>query len=241
MLQNYISSADNTEKESPYSKYMASVECHVCHGTKLSQQTMAFTVAGKNYSEVENMELKLLGTWISTFEDKRITDDKRILVEEIKDSIITKIKALEKLNVGYLSLSRSIPSLSGGERQRVRIATQLTCSLKGLIYILDEPCKGLHHRDIVGIINATRDLIQGENTVISIEHNKQYITEADYIVEMGPVGGPEGGYIIRSGNDNNKATIELEFKDTKSFDNNLYFNNICFRNIHAQDVMMPIG
>ena len=97
----------------------------------------------------------------------------------------------------YLTLGRSIPSLSGGEIQRVRLANQLSCSLSGIVYILDEPCKGLHYRDINSIIKVTKSLIEKGNTVIAIEHNKQYITEADKIIELGPVGGPKGGYLIK--------------------------------------------
>ena len=108
------------------------------------------------------------------------------------------MESLIQLNVGYLSLNRSIPSLSGGERQRIRIATQLSCSLKGLLYIMDEPCKGLHHRDVKHIIQATLNLVNHNNTVIAIEHNKQYIKSADNIIQLGPVGGPKGGYILEN-------------------------------------------
>lgn len=241
MLQDQISNADNLSDNTPYSKFSTMVECHVCHGAKLSQQSMDYTVGGLNYSEVESMELASLGSWIAKLKDKRITGDKKKLVVQLTDSIMTKIDALEKLNLGYLSLNRSIPSLSGGERQRVRIATQLTCSLKGLIYILDEPCKGLHHRDIVRIIKATKDLINKENTVIAIEHNKQYISEADYKIELGPVGGPEGGYLLSAGRDNDKSTVELKFKKARTIDNYLKFRNINFRNIKSQDIELPIG
>ena len=241
MLQAQIASADSLSDNSPYSKYSTSVECHVCHGAKLSKQSMNYTVGGLNYGEVENMELTHLGSWIAHLEDNRITDDKKELVDQLTNSIISKVNALEKLNVGYLSLSRSIPSLSGGERQRVRIATQLTCSLKGLIYILDEPCKGLHHRDIVRIINATKDLIKKDNTVIAIEHNKHYISEADYKIELGPVGGPEGGYLLSAGKDNEKYSTELTFKKVRTIDSYLRFKNICFRNINSQDVNIPVG
>ncbi|MGG6497696.1 UNVERIFIED_CONTAM: excinuclease ABC subunit A, partial [Bacteroidetes bacterium 56_B9] len=85
------------------------------------------------------------------------------------------------------------PSLSGGELQRLRIANQLNCSLKGLIYILDEPCKGLHPRNIDGIILAVKKLVKKGNTVISIEHNLKYISEADKVIELGPEGGENGG------------------------------------------------
>lgn len=241
LLKNQIASANSMTQAAPYSKYAATTICHVCNGAKLGQKALEYTIGGLNYNEVESLEINALQSWLENFKDKRITEDKKVLVEQLKDSILQKLRALVGLNVGYLCLNRSVPSLSGGERQRVRIATQLTCSLKGLIYILDEPCKGLHHRDIVSIIDATRSLIQKGNTVIAIEHNKQYISEADYKIELGPVGGPEGGYLISSGVEQNNLKLIFDFKKSKEFKNYLKFNNISFRNISQQNAIFPIG
>lgn len=241
LLKDQIASADSMTQAAPYSKYAATTICHVCNGAKLGQRALEYTVGGLNYNEVESLEINALQSWLKNFKDKRITEDKKVLVEQIKDSILQKVKALVELNVGYLCLNRSVPSLSGGERQRVRIATQLTCSLKGLIYILDEPCKGLHHRDIVSIIDATRSLIQKGNTVIAIEHNKQYISEADYKIELGPVGGPEGGYLLSSGIEQKNLQLIFDFKKLKEFKDYLKFNNISFRNISKQNAIFPIG
>lgn len=241
LLKDQIASADSMTQAAPYSKYAATTICHVCNGAKLGQRALEYTVGGLNYNEVESLEINALQSWLENFKDKRITEDKKVLVEQIKDSILQKVKALVELNVGYLCLNRSVPSLSGGERQRVRIATQLTCSLKGLIYILDEPCKGLHHKDIVSIIDATRSLIQKGNTVIAIEHNKQYISEADYKIELGPVGGPEGGYLLSSGIEQKNLQLIFDFKKLKEFKDYLKFNNISFRNISKQNAIFPIG
>lgn len=241
LLEEQIASADSMTQAAPYSKYATTTICHVCNGAKLGQKALEYTIGGLNYNEVENLEINVLQSWLENFKDAKITEDKRILVEQLKDSILQKLRALVELNVGYLCLNRSVPSLSGGERQRVRIATQLTCSLKGLIYILDEPCKGLHHRDIVSIIDATRSLIKKGNTVIAIEHNKQYISEADYKIELGPVGGPEGGYLISSGVEQNNLKPIFDFKKLKEFKDYLKFNNISFRNISQQNAIFPIG
>ncbi len=241
LLKDQIASADSMTQAAPYSKYAATTICHVCNGAKLGQRALEYTVGGLNYNEVESLEINALQSWLKNLKDKRITEDKKVLVEQIKDSILQKVRALVELNVGYLCLNRSVPSLSGGERQRVRIATQLTCSLKGLIYILDEPCKGLHHRDIVSIIDATRSLIQKGNTVIAIEHNKQYISEADYKIELGPIGGPEGGYLLSSGIEQKNLQLIFDFKKLKEFKEYLKFNNISFRNISKQNAIFPIG
>ena len=98
--------------------------------------------------------------------------------------------------------------------QRVRLANQLSCSLSGIVYILDEPCKGLHYRDIDSIIKFTKSLIKKRNTVIAIEHNKQYITEADKIIELGPVGGPKGGYLIKDSTTKKDYVLKLRTRKT---------------------------
>lgn len=241
LLKKQISSADSKAQMASYAKYATTIVCHVCNGAKLDQNALKYTLGGLNYNEVESLEIISLQSWLENLKDNRITEAKKVLVEQLKDSILQKLKALVELNVGYLCLNRSAPSLSGGERQRVRIATQLTCSLKGLIYILDEPCKGLHHKDIIRIINATRSLIQKGNTVIAIEHNKQYISEADYRIELGPVGGPAGGYLISAGAKQDSKKMRFDFKKLTVLKDFLRFENISFRNISQQNAMFPIG
>lgn len=224
-----------------YAKYMEEIPCHVCGGSKLNKEVLKYKLGGLNYDDVESMELTSLYFWINNFSDERITSSKRQLVEQLKNSILCKLEALIQLDVGYLCLNRSIPTLSGGERQRVRIATQLTCSLRGLIYILDEPCKGLHYRDISKIAKATRDLINRGNTVIAIEHNKQYIASSDNIVELGPVGGPNGGYLISQSTKPQNIGYRVAFKYASELSNYFEVNNINFRNIHGQNARFPVG
>lgn len=241
LLKEQIAGADSTSQSTAYSKYTSTVPCHVCNGAKLGTKALEYTVGGLNYNEVEGLELTDLRSWVKDLTDTRITSDKQELVTQLCNSMLCKLDSLIELNVGYLCLNRTVPSLSGGERQRVRIATQLTCSLKGLIYILDEPCKGLHYRDITRIIGATQNLIQRGNTVIAIEHNKQYISSADYRIELGPEGGPNGGYLISEGNVQNESPMQISFKILPSFKKYLEVNDISFRNISNQDAKFPIG
>lgn len=224
-----------------YAKYMEEITCHVCGGSKLRKEILKYTIDGLNYSDVENMELTSLYSWIKTFNDDRIIPDQIEFINQLINSVLSKLKALIQLDLGYLCLSRSIPTLSSGERQRIRIATQLTCSLKGLIYIFDEPCKGLHYKNIIKIIKATQDLILHGNTVIAIEHNKQYISASNYIIELGPVGGPNGGYLINETNKPKYVAKQLIFKQILKAQNYFKINNINFRNIHGQNVSFPIG
>ena len=240
-IQDRIASSDISEQSGVYSRYMEDIPCHVCHGAKLRQDVLKYKVEDMNYSEVEQMEFTSLRSWLQGINYNYASSEKEELVAQLIDGMIRKIDALIKLNVGYLCLNRSIPSLSDGEKQRIRIATQLTCSLKGLLYILDEPCKGLHYRDITSIIQATKDLIERGNTVIAIEHNKRYMQEADYTVELGPVGGPEGGYLICEHGKTSVSESKVQFKDIYKTKEYLEFCNINFRNIKSQTVRFPIG
>lgn len=240
-IMERVTQSDNSMSSSVYSKYMEDVPCHVCGGAKLRKEVLDYKINGLNYHEVENMELIALNSWLQEFDYGSVLKSKKELVSQLINSIACKINSLIQLNVGYLCLNRSIPSLSGGERQRIRISTQLTCSLKGLIYILDEPCKGLHYRDITIIIKSTRDLIDRGNTVIAIEHNKRYIASADEIIELGPVGGPDGGYIINTKTKSSDYKYELSFKPVNEFKHFFELKGINFRNIKNQDACLPIG
>ena len=224
-----------------FSKYMEDVTCHVCNGSKLAPSILLYKVDGLSYDEVERLELNDLFNWLINFDYHKIDQSKNALVSQLIEGMTHKIKSLISLNVGYLSLNRTIPTLSGGERQRVRIANQLNCSLKGITYILDEPCKGLHYRDIGSVIDSTRDLINKGNTVIAIEHNKQFISSADNLIELGPVGGPEGGYLIYSGKNTRKNEYNISFKPQIEHSKFFELKNICFRNIKKQSVKIPIG
>lgn len=227
--------------QSAYAKYMEEVTCPVCNGGKLSSAVLSYKVNGLNFAEVEGMELELLYSWFKSFNKLKISDFKRDVILQLVDTILNKINALLKLDIGYLSLNRTIPSLSGGERQRIRLASQLTCPLKGLIYILDEPCKGLHYHDIVHIIQVTKELIEKGNSVIAIEHNNRYLSASDYIIELGPKGGPEGGYIISEKSKFNMDQDKVIFKKSKKFNNYIEFKGINYRNIKNQNINLPIG
>lgn len=240
-IKERITSINASEQSNIYSKYMEEVPCHVCKGTKLQKDILAYKVNGLNYGEVEKMELTSLQDWLYDVNEMYSLSTKGELISQLVDGMIRKLDALIKLNVGYLCLSRTIPSLSDGERQRIRLAVQLTCSLKGLLYILDEPCKGLHYRDISSIIQATSDLVCRGNTVIAIEHNKQYITAADHTIELGPVGGPEGGYLIGEFNKRSIEDKKLSFKDVRKIEHWFKINNIHFRNIDNQTAIFPVG
>lgn len=239
-IKERILHSDVTSSHTAYAKYMEDVTCHVCGGSGLKKEALEYKVNGKNYYEAESMELSDLNIWLREFDYNGIERSKKELISPLIDSMLRIIDSLIKLKVGYLYLNRKIPSLSGGERQRIRIATQLTCPLKGLIYILDEPCKGLHQRDVVNIIDSTKNLIFKGNTVIAIEHNKQYINSADNVITLGPVGGPSGGYLLKEKN-MKSVKPNIVFKTHRNIDSYIELRNINFRNIKNQNACFPVG
>ncbi len=233
---------DTSNPGSIYSRYMEEVPCRVCGGAKLNPSILKYKVNDLNYSEFESMELLSLKKWLKNFCYEKISNELRELVSQVVESILQRLDSLINLNVGYLCLNRTIPSLSGGERQRIRIANQLNCGLKGLIYILDEPCKGLHFRDIISVIKATKNLIGDSNTVIAIEHNQQYISAAENIIELGPVGGPDGGYIIPHKKIKLSDVMTADFhKNGEELSSYFELKNVTFHNIKNQNVRVPIG
>lgn len=218
-------------------KYTVKRTCSLCKGLKLCEESLNIKICSLNISEVENLSLSKFLEWIGKVEKKYEKESVFELLKPIVEQIRTKISFLFDLKVGYLSLSRSIPTLSGGERQRLRFANQLGCPLKDLIYILDEPCKGLHYKDIKNIISATKNLIKKGNTVIAIEHNKQFLAEAEKIIELGPKGGPDGGYVIDTDTD---YKLSLRFKEKRYFDKYIELSDINFRTLKNQSVQIPV-
>lgn len=240
-IRDHMTDSGSASQSTAYSKFMEERDCHVCGGSKLSQEVLAYKVGGLNYGEAEHMELTELRPWLCAVDEEYASSPEGEIITQLVEEMGRRIDVLVELNVGYLCLSRTIPTLSDGERQRIRIATQLTCSLRGLLYILDEPCKGLHFRDTNRIIRATRGLVERGNTVIAIEHNKRYIACADRIIELGPVGGPDGGYLIKETDGADVSENPLVFKPQRVMEQYFEIGNIHFRNIQGQTARFPIG
>lgn len=222
------------------SKYLRKGICSRCHGLKLNEKILSYKVNNLNISEVENLSIIHLIDWLKKTKQEFGKFPISKTVDELIDEMISRADKINQLRIEYLSLSRSVTTLSGGEIQRVRLASQLSCSLKGLLYIFDEPCKGLHYRDIQSIINATHTLVDEGNTVIAIEHNKQYIRSADQVLRLGPVGGPEGGYVISETNRELKK-LKKDQHVQKIFKHRITINGISIHNIHNQSISFPVG
>lgn len=174
------------------------IECPECGGTRLNKEALHFCIGGKNIAEVSNMELQELYNWVCNVEEQ-MEPKQRAIAHEIIKEISIRLKFLLDVGLNYLSLSRGSATLSGGESQRIRLATQIGTKLVNVLYILDEPSIGLHQRDNVRLINSLKELRDEGNTVIVVEHDKDMMLNADYIVDMGPLAGRKGGEVVYQG------------------------------------------
>ena len=174
------------------------VVCPVCHGTRLREETNCFKIDGKTIAEVSAMEISELHEWLGTLPGKlshRAGTIARDILKELRD----RVSFLMDVGLDYLSLDRATGSLSGGEGQRIRLATQIGSRLVNVIYILDEPSIGLHQRDNIKLINSLKELRDEGNTVIVVEHDEATMRAADWLTDVGPGAGDEGGRIIYNG------------------------------------------
>jgi len=172
--------------------------CPECHGARLKKESLHFKVDGKNIFELSSMDINNLHQWFKKV-DERLSDRQNIIAKEILKEIKARIGFLTDVGLTYLTLDRTARTLSGGEAQRIRLATQIGSQLMNVMYILDEPSIGLHQRDNERLINALKNLRDLGNTVLVVEHDKDMILEADWVIDVGPGAGIHGGTVVAEG------------------------------------------
>ena len=172
--------------------------CPECRGARLNKEAMAYRFAGKTIAELSNMDIAELYDFLSNVESQ-LDNKRRAIAHEILKELLSRLKFLLDVGLDYLSLSRSSMTLSGGESQRIRLATQIGSQLVNVLYILDEPSIGLHQRDNVRLINSLKELRDLGNTVVVVEHDKDMMLAADYVVDIGPRAGRLGGEVVFEG------------------------------------------
>ncbi|MBO7281537.1 MAG: excinuclease ABC subunit UvrA, partial [Bacteroidaceae bacterium] len=172
--------------------------CPECGGARLNREALHYRINGKNIHELASMDISLLYEWFMDL-DSSLTDKQRTIADEIVKEICSRLRFLLDVGLGYLSLGRSSVSLSGGEGQRIRLATQVGSQLVNVFYILDEPSIGLHSRDNDRLINSLKALRDGGNTVIVVEHDRDIMVAADYVIDLGPKAGRKGGNVVFAG------------------------------------------
>ena len=179
-------------------QFLAECECPECHGQRLNREALSYKIWDKNIAELANMDLDELREWLNEVE-KHLDKQQQQIATEILKELRTRLDFLLDVGLDYLSLNRQSASLSGGESQRIRLATQIGSQLVNVLYILDEPSIGLHQRDNERLIRSLKELRDLGNTVIVVEHDRDMMLSADYIVDIGPKAGRKGGEVVFQG------------------------------------------
>jgi len=197
-IESQYKNSDSKSLKRWAKEYMDRVLCDECHGTRLKQESLYFKINNQNISDLAQKDIFDLAKWFQEL-PKHLSEKQYHIAEEIIKEIKARLQFLLDVGLDYLSLDRSSKSLSGGEAQRIRLATQIGSQLVGVLYILDEPSIGLHQRDNNKLINSLASLRDIGNSVIVVEHDKDMIAHADYVIDIGPRAGKNGGEIISIG------------------------------------------
>lgn len=228
--------------------------CPECKGARLNQEALHFRVHDKNIYELASMDISELYDWLMNV-DPFLSDKQSKIAVEILKEIRTRLRFLLDVGLDYLSLNRSSVSLSGGESQRIRLATQIGSQLVNVLYILDEPSIGLHQRDNLRLINSLKTLRDSGNSVIVVEHDKDMMLAADYVVDMGPKAGRLGGEVVFAGTPqkmletetltsqylNGQKKIDVPVKRRNGNGHSLKLNGAVGNNLKGVDVEFPLG
>jgi len=257
-IENFINNTyENSESSSLKrwaSSFMDKIKCEKCKGSRLNKESLQFKIYKKNIYQLSKMDLGELYIWLITI-SKKISDNEKLIGEEIIKEILTRLEFLLNVGLNYLNLNRPTKSLSGGESQRIRLATQIGSQLLGVLYILDEPSIGLHQRDNLKLINSLKSLRDIGNSIIVVEHDKDIILSSDYLIDMGPLAGKNGGEIISTGPPtllmkkdtittnylSNKFKIEIPKKRRKGNGKFIELKGCNGNNLKNVDVFFPLG
>lgn len=197
-IKNQYDNSDSASIKRWAKEFMDENNCPDCEGTRLRKESLYFKLNGKNIGELVLMDIAELSQWFADL-DQYLSEKQKVIAVEVVKEITARLQFLLDVGLNYLSLNRSSKSLSGGEAQRIRLATQIGSQLVGVLYILDEPSIGLHQRDNERLIKSLESLRDIGNSVIVVEHDKDMIERADYVIDIGPKAGRFGGQIISKG------------------------------------------
>ena len=197
-LRTVIENDDSANGQKWADQFLATCECPECHGLRLSRESLAYRIWDKNISEVASMDISQLRDWLDEAE-QHLDEKQHAIATEILKEIRTRLNFLLDVGLDYLSLNRQSATLSGGESQRIRLATQIGSQLVNVLYILDEPSIGLHQRDNERLIHSLKELRDLGNTVVVVEHDKDMMLAADWIIDIGPKAGMHGGEVVFQG------------------------------------------
>ncbi|MDR2970270.1 MAG: excinuclease ABC subunit UvrA [Tannerellaceae bacterium] len=228
--------------------------CPECGGQRLNREALHYKIAGKNIAELSAMDISELYAWLQDVDDKLDAKQKQIAVEILKE-IRSRLSFLLDVGLDYLSLNRASATLSGGESQRIRLATQIGSQLVNVLYILDEPSIGLHQRDNMRLIHSLKQLRDTGNSVVVVEHDKDMMLNADYVIDMGPMAGRKGGEVVFEGTPeemlkvdtltseylNGKREIAIPAQRRKGNGKQIVLKGASGNNLQNVDVAFPLG
>lgn len=239
--------------------FMNKITCPECHGERLKKEALNFKIADKTIGEVASLDITEVASWLENLEEK-LSKDQQVIGTEILKEIRARVRFILEVGLDYLTLHRSARSLSGGEAQRIRLATQIGSELMNVLYILDEPSIGLHQRDNTRLINSLKRLRDTGNSVIVVEHDREMMEAADFVVDIGPGAGVHGGEIVNAApfneliSDSDKARqsittqylrgekqIELPKKRRKGNGNKLVLKGASGNNLKDVNLTIPLG
>lgn len=235
-------------------QFISMTECPECHGQRLNKEALHYRIDGKNIAELAQMDIAELARWVNRIEKKMSPVQQQIAVEILKE-IRSRLEFILEVGLDYLSLNRPSSTLSGGESQRIRLATQIGSRLVNVLYILDEPSIGLHQRDNKRLIDSLKELRDMGNSVIVVEHDKDMMLNADYVVDMGPKAGRLGGEVVFAGTPqemiatdtltssylNGKRSIDVPAVRRKGNGHWLVLKGATGNNLKKVDVSFPLG
>lgn len=253
-LHSVIENDDSASGQKWADQFLATCECPECHGQRLNKEALSFKIWDKNITELAAMDITDLRQWLDEVEEHLDSKQKQIAAEIVKE-LRTRIDFLLDVGLNYLSLNRQASSLSGGESQRIRLATQIGSQLVNVLYILDEPSIGLHQRDNERLINSLKELRDIGNSIIVVEHDKDMMLNADYVVDLGPKAGRLGGEVVFQGTPeemlkkhtltsqylNGETKIEIPEKRRKGNGKNITIRGAKGNNLKNVDVTFPLG
>ena len=253
-LQSVIENDDSASGQKWADQFQSVCQCPECHGQRLNRESLSYRIWDKNISEVSSMDIAELKSWLAEAQT-HLTERQRRIADEIIKEIVTRIDFMLEVGLDYLSLNRQSATLSGGESQRIRLATQIGSQLVNVLYILDEPSIGLHQRDNDRLIKSLKELRDLGNTVIVVEHDKDMMLNADYIVDIGPKAGRRGGEVVFQGTPqemlkthtvtaqylNGEMKIEVPSKRREGNGKSIVLHGASGNNLKHVDVEFPLS
>ncbi len=253
-LRTVMENDDSTAGQKWADQFLATTTCPECNGMRLKRESLSYKIWNRNISEIANLDITELKEWLDHVEE-HLDKQQRAIATKIVKELRARVSFLLEVGLDYLSLNRASASLSGGESQRIRLATQIGSQLVNVLYILDEPSIGLHQRDNERLIHSLKELRDMGNSVIVVEHDKDMMLAADYIIDIGPKAGRKGGEVVFQGTPqqmlqqhtitadylNGKRAIELPAKRREGNGKSIWIKGAKGNNLKDIDVEFPLG